>query len=119
MNVDPGIESDWSLDRIAWDDVNDVELPVDKVRAARKEESIYMMNRRIWDLRTVEEAWRITGRAPVSTRWVDTDKGCMGDSQEIRSRMVARDFKGGDKDRDDLFAETPPLEAKRLLLSDR
>ena len=52
-------------------------------------------------MRTVEEAWRITGRAPVSTRWVDTDKGFMGDSQEIRSRMVARDFKGEDKDRDD------------------
>ena len=31
--------------------------------------------------------------------------------------MVARDFKGGDKDRDDLFAATPPLESKRLLLS--
>ena len=28
-----------------------------------------------------------------------------------------RDFKGNDKDRDDLFAETPPLEALRLLLS--
>ena len=35
----------------------------------------------------------------------------------IRSRLVARDFKGADKDRDDLFAETPPLEAKRLLFS--
>ena len=31
--------------------------------------------------------------------------------------MVARDFKGTDKDRDDLFAETPPLEAKRILMS--
>ena len=36
---------------------------------------------------------------------------------EVRCRLVARDFKGDDKDRDDLFAETPPLEAKRLLLS--
>ena len=35
----------------------------------------------------------------------------------IRSRLVARDFKGGDKDRDDLFAETPLLEAKRMLFS--
>ena len=35
----------------------------------------------------------------------------------VRSRLVARDFKGGDKDRDDLFAETPPLEGKRLLMS--
>ena len=31
--------------------------------------------------------------------------------------MVARDFKGWDKGRDDLFAETPSLEGKRLLLS--
>jgi hypothetical protein len=36
---------------------------------------------------------------------------------DIRSRLVARDFKGGDKDRDDLFVETPPWEAKRLLFS--
>ena len=31
--------------------------------------------------------------------------------------MVARDFKGKDKDRDELFAATPPPEAKRMLLS--
>eukprot|EP00973_Karenia_brevis_P057245 7964334-Karenia_brevis.AAC.1 len=33
--------------------------------------------------------------------------------------MVARSFKGGDKDRDDLFADPPPpsLEAKRLFMS--
>eukprot|EP00973_Karenia_brevis_P088979 12341079-Karenia_brevis.AAC.1 len=30
--------------------------------------------------------------------------------------MVAKNYKGRDKGRDDLFAETPPLEAKRLLM---
>ena len=30
---------------------------------------------------------------------------------------MARDFKGGGKDRDDLFAATPPIESKRLLFS--
>ena len=30
---------------------------------------------------------------------------------------MARDFKGNDKGRDDLFAATPPLEAERMLLS--
>ena len=30
---------------------------------------------------------------------------------------MARDFKGDDRGRDDLFAETPPLEAKRILIS--
>eukprot|EP00973_Karenia_brevis_P051715 7183832-Karenia_brevis.AAC.1 len=50
-------------------------------------------------------------------RWVDTNKAWKKGDMEVRSRMVARDCKGGDKDRDDLFAETPPLEAKRLLMS--
>ena len=45
-------------------------------------------------------------------RWVDVRKDI-----GVRSRLVARDFKGGDKHRDDLFADTPPLEAKRLLFS--
>jgi hypothetical protein len=47
---------------------------------------------------------------------VDVNKGDEN-NVIVRSRLVARDFKGGDKDRDDLFAATPPLEAKRLLLS--
>ena len=41
----------------------------------------------------------------------------MQKAEGVRSRLVARDFKGGDKDRDDLFAATPPLESKRLLIS--
>eukprot|EP00973_Karenia_brevis_P028471 3923659-Karenia_brevis.AAC.1 len=50
-------------------------------------------------------------------RWVDTDKGFMRGSYDVRRRMVAKDFKGKDKHRYDLFAETPPLEAKRMLKS--
>ena len=34
-----------------------------------------------------------------------------------RSRLVARDFKGLDRHRDDLFAAAPPLEAARAVLS--
>ena len=34
-----------------------------------------------------------------------------------RSRWVGREFKGNDTDRDDLFAATPPLEAKKALFS--
>ena len=35
---------------------------------------------------------------------------------EVRCRLVARDFKPkGEKEREDLFAATPPLEAKKLL----
>ena len=67
-------------------------------------------------LRPIDECWDKTGEAPVSVRWVDTNKGGLNE-MIVRSRLVARDFKGGDNDRDDLFAETPPLEAKRMLLS--
>jgi hypothetical protein len=100
----------------AWDDVRGGDLPMEKVMAARAEEVGFMEERGIWTLRPIGECWEKTGKAPVSVRWVDTNKGS-AEFVEVRSRLVARDFKGGDKDRDDLFAETPPLEAQRLQLS--
>ena len=101
----------------AWDDVFSKTLPRDKVDVARREEVDFMVHqRKLWDEVPLADCWNKTGKAPMSVRWVDTDKGHGGDMQ-IRSRLVARDFKGNDKDRDDLFAETPPLEAKRLLFS--
>ena len=83
-----------------------------EVQSARKEEIDYMQSRTIWSVKPILECWEKTGKAPVTVRWVDVQKvDC------VRSRLVARDFKGGDKDRDDLFAATPPLESKRLLIS--
>ena len=76
----------------------------------------YFKSKQAWTKRPVEEARRAMGKAPISVKWVDVNKGGLKEML-VRSRLVARDFKGGDKDRDDLFAETPPLEAKRLLLS--
>ena len=89
---------------------------MEDVKAARHEEITYMQGRRIWSLKPVAECWDKIGNPPTSVRWVDTDKGISPEVM-VRSRLVARDFKGQDKDRDDLFAETPPLEAKRILLS--
>eukprot|EP00973_Karenia_brevis_P084591 11739010-Karenia_brevis.AAC.1 len=63
--------------------------------------------------RTVEECWAVTGKAPIKMRWVDTNKSHMKGRFEVRSRMVTKNYKGKDEGRDDLFAETPPLEAKR------
>ena len=96
----------------AWDDVNGGELDAGDVREARKEEVEYMESRRIWDVKPTSECWDKLGKAPVGVRWVDSRK-----SSGVRSRLVARDFKGKDNDRDDLFAATPPLEGIRLLLS--
>ena len=35
----------------------------------------------------------------------------------VRSRLVARDFKGGDKGRDDLFADTPQRPVRRTIMA--
>ena len=75
-----------------------------------------MVNRNIWTLCPIQECYDKSGKTPVSVRWVDTDKG-VGGVPQIRCRLVVRNFKCGDKDRDDLFVETPPLEARRMLMS--
>jgi len=89
------------------------ELSPGEIEEARGEEIEFLLNRKIWCEKPVQECWSKTGKAPVSVRWVDVRKG----SGEVRSRLVARDFKAGEKGRDDLFAATPPLEGKRLLVS--
>ena len=73
--ADIGLEADddRALEEYAWDDVNDMELPLDMVRAARKEEMEHMKGR-IFKVVKREEAERVTGRRPISTKWVDTDK---------------------------------------------
>ena len=84
------------------------ELDPSKVAEARKEELTFMQQRGLWKVVPVP-----AGVVPVSVRWVDVVKG----DGTTRSRLVARDFKGDDRGRDDLFAATPPLEALRMLLS--
>ena len=74
------------------------------MKAARGEEVGFMEKRRIWDLKPIQECWDKTGKPPVSVRWVDTNKGGPME-METRCRLVGRDFKGEDKDRDDLLAE--------------
>ena len=74
-----------------------------------------MEQRVIWGLSPIQECWDKTGKAPVSGRWLDTNRG--GDTAEaweIRCRWVARHFKDkNDKNRFDAFASMPPLEAKK------
>ena len=52
---------------------------------------------------------------PVDTKWIDTDNAFEGEPMQIRSRIVAREFKSDD--RPDLYAGTPPLEALKALIS--
>ena len=105
------------MGKYAWDDVNDIPLPLEEVIAARKEE-IGFMKGKTFEVVKTEEAFRVTGKKPIGTRWVDTDKSHGVGERLVRSRWVARDFKDKkEKDRYDLFSATPPLEIIRYMLS--
>ena len=62
----------------------------------------------------VTECWNKTGQPPIGTRWVDVNTGDEP-NPEYRSRLVAQEL--NTQKTQDLFAATPPLEAKKLLLS--
>ena len=47
-------EEEMSMEK-AWDDVKGGELPIGKVKEARKEEVTFMESRKLWDLRPEEE----------------------------------------------------------------
>ncbi len=69
----------------------------------------------MWEAATLKECWMKTGKGPISTRWVDVDKGRDG-MVDVRSRLVAREFMvRGDGREFDVYASMPSLEAKRLL----
>ena len=61
----------------------------------------------------IAECWARAGLKPIGTIWADVNKGG-GDNPEYRSRLVAKEIHTH-KD-DDLFAATPPLEAKHMLM---
>ena len=57
-----------------------------RVQRARTEEVSFMKKLGVWEPSSLEECLQMTGRPPVSTRWVDVDKGREG-RVEIRSRL--------------------------------
>ena len=60
------------------------------------------------------EARRVTGKPPITVRWVDVNKGD-NTNPNVRSRLVARQIRQAGEDA--IFAPTPPLEALRSILS--
>merc|ERR1712026_279324 len=75
----------------------------------------YVKRHNVYSYATLKECRETTGAEPISTRWLDTDKG---DSVHplYRSRWVAQQYRRAWIET--LFAATPQLETARLLLAD-
>ena len=84
------------------------------VMQARAEEVKYVQQMKLYKKVPVSTCKQVTGKAPIQTRWIDTNKGDEKNPQ-YRSRLVAKEIKRDN--RPDLFAATPPLEALRMVIS--
>ena len=81
----------WKESTRHFDVMTHAELPARLVEDARAEEVQEFNTLPVWDIVKTQECWDITGRPPISTKWVDVNEH---------------------------YAPTPPLEAKRLLFSE-
>ena len=98
----------------AWDDVSGAELNPKAVRDARAEAIAYVRKMGLYTKVPIKECLMKTAKQPISTRWVDINKGDTTNPNN-RSRLVAREI--STHKRIDLFAATPPLEALKVILS--
>ena len=115
-NLETNQDDEAGVDEWAPQEFTDHWLDEEKVAEARAEEIKYMGELGMFVPSTREECVAKTGKPPITTKWVDVNKGTSLE-EIIRSRLVARDFKiKGEAARFDLFAAMPPLEAKRMLL---
>jgi hypothetical protein len=78
-----------SNDEVFKDSVTGQPLEKALVSAARKLEMEYFEEKNVWERRPRAEALARTGKAPISVRWIDTNKGD-DDEPNYRSRLVAR-----------------------------
>ena len=98
------------------DDLTGQVLRDDLVREARAKELQHFFDKGVWVKRPRPEAKRVTGKPPISVRWVDVNKGD-DVTPRYRSRLVARQMKAHDRSGASFFAPTPPLEALRTVIS--
>ena len=78
---------------------------------ARKEEMETFKQFQVYLKVPLQECYDMMGKAPLGIRWVDIKKG-NEQYEGYRSRLVAQEVKMDE--REDLFAATPPLEAKKI-----
>ena len=101
-------------DTVIKDSVTGQPLEQSLVAAARKLELEYFEAKQVWEKRPRAEALARTGKAPITVRWIDTNKGD-DDVPNYRSRLVAREIRR--RGENPIFARTPPLESLRTVVS--
>ena len=99
---------------VFYDDVSGEVLDWDGVIEARAEEIKEFHKHGVYHKVPIQECYDKTGKGPVETKWIDINKGDK-ENPDYRSRLVAKEIKRDT--RSDLFAATPPLEAKKILFS--
>jgi len=98
------------------DDLTGQVLHDGMVKTARAVELTYFNTKGVWKKVPKARARASSGRAPISVRWVDVNKG--DDlNPNYRSRLVARQLKATDTSGKSYFAPAPPLEALRTVIS--
>ncbi len=97
-----------------WDDMTGEQLISSEVHRARTEEMEEFKKHHVYTKVPLKKSWDSTGKGPIGVRWVDINKGDKV-NPEYRSRLVAKEIKLYRTL--DLFAATPPLEAKTMLFS--
>ena len=94
------------------DDLTGQVLKDELVTKARRTELDFFHSKGVWVKQSIARARQQTGKAPISVRWVDVNKG--DDlNPRYRSRLVARQLNAHDRRNHSYFAPTPPLKALR------
>ena len=68
-------EDDMDLVWEAWDDVTGKALKPCMVRSARQDEMDDFSRMGVYDVVSVGDWWRLSGNAPIRSRWVDINTG--------------------------------------------
>ena len=58
-----------------FDDLTGQPLDPELVKAARAKELAYFENKEVWKLVPTAEALKVSGKKPISVRWVDVNNG--------------------------------------------
>jgi hypothetical protein len=111
QDLDLGLVEDWET---FTDEVSGKALEKSMVMKARREEIEYAERYNVWTVVPVSEAYEVSGKAPIGTRWIDINKGDV-ERPAYRSRLVVQEVRQSNIEA--IFAATPPLESVRMLLS--